>query len=84
MVRLRKDLSNWALYAEELRKQYKRENSKMKSFIASLAKYNKLWIALLGAVVNLLVVYFAGAEWVNILVSFLTAIGVYSVRNEVV
>lgn len=47
-----------------------------------MSKYNKLWIALLGAVVTALVGYFADNDTVQSLVPFLTAIGVYQIPNK--
>lgn len=48
----------------------------------NLAKYNKLWVALVGAGVQLLTIYFGSAEWLPVVVAFLTAAGVYQVKNE--
>lgn len=45
-------------------------------------KYNKFWVALTGAVMSLLTIRFGSADWLPILVSFLTAIGVYGIENE--
>jgi len=47
----------------------------------TLGKYSKFWIALIGAGVSLLTIYFGAAEWVTVLVNFLTAIGVYTTPN---
>lgn len=49
----------------------------------NLGRFNKLWIALLGAVVTVLVGYFENVEWLQNLVPFLTALGVYQTRNVV-
>lgn len=46
-------------------------------------QYNKLWIALIGAGVQLVSIYFPTAEWVPVLIAFLTAIGVFQVPNKV-
>jgi hypothetical protein len=48
-----------------------------------LAKYNKLWVALAGAVLTVLIDYFSDNQTVANLIPFLTAIGVYQVRNQV-
>lgn len=48
----------------------------------NLSKYNKLWIALAGAGVQLVLTYFPTEPWVPILIAFLTAVGVYQVPNK--
>ncbi len=48
----------------------------------NLSKYNKLWIALAGAAVQLLTVYFPTEPWVPIVIAFLTAVGVYTAKNQ--
>lgn len=48
----------------------------------SLGKYSKFWIALIGALVALLTIYFGAQPWLPILVNFLTAIGVYYAPNR--
>lgn len=47
-----------------------------------MEKYNKFIIALVGAAVAAASVLFSDAEWLPIVVSFLTAIGVYQVPNK--
>lgn len=49
--------------------------------MTNLGKYNKFWIALIGAAVSLITIYFAGEPWVVVVVNFLTAVGVYTVPN---
>lgn len=44
--------------------------------------YAKFYVALTGAFVALLTAYFGDAQWLPILVSFLTAIGVYVKENN--
>lgn len=46
-----------------------------------LQKYNKFWIALVGAVATILVQQYGENEWVQALLPLLTALGVYQVRN---
>ena len=46
-----------------------------------LGKYTKFWVALIGAVVALLTIYFGAQPWLPILINFLTAIGVYAATN---
>lgn len=49
----------------------------------NLGKYNKFWLALAGAIITVAVDYFSpSAEWLSQLIPFLTAIGVYNVRND--
>lgn len=48
----------------------------------SMSKYNKLWVALAGAVVTVLVTFFSDNQVVHNLIPFLTAIGVYQVPNK--
>lgn len=64
-----------------INKARKNRETKMKKFIDWAKQYNKLWIALLGAIVTTLTVYFPSEQWVTMLVTFLTALGVYSVPN---
>ena len=45
-------------------------------------KYRKFWVALLGAVINVVVQQFPDQQWVQIAVAVLTAIGVYQVPND--
>jgi type IV secretory pathway VirB2 component (pilin) len=47
----------------------------------SLGKYSKFWIALIGAIVSGLTLYFGSNEWITILVTFLSAIGVFASPN---
>lgn len=47
-----------------------------------LAKYNKLLVALVGAVATVLVQEYANSEWVQAALPFLTALGVYSAPNK--
>ena len=54
------------------------------NFINWAKQYNKLWIALLGAVLTVLSVYFPSAQWVTILITFATAFGVYAAPNKLV
>lgn len=49
----------------------------------NLSKYNKLWVALVGTIVQLLTIYFGDAQWLPVIVAFLTAVGVYQVKNDV-
>lgn len=46
-----------------------------------MQKYNKLWIALAGAIITVLVDYFGNHELVAQLIPFLTALGVYRTPN---
>ena len=46
-------------------------------------KYNKLIVALVGAVVSFIGVFFNSPEWLQIIVPVLTAAGVYQVPNKV-
>lgn len=56
----------------------------MKDFIKSLAKYNKLWVALAGLVVTIVARrYGVESDVYTLLVPFLTALGVYAVPNKV-
>ncbi len=48
----------------------------------NLSRYNKLWVALVGAVVTALVTYYGKNQAVQSLVPFLTAIGVYTTPNK--
>lgn len=48
----------------------------------NLSKYNKLWLALAGATVQLALAYFPTEPWVPVLAAFLTALGVYQVENK--
>lgn len=50
--------------------------------LAKLAKYNKLVVALVGAVVTVLLNQYSDVEWLQALVPFLTAAGVYQVANR--
>ena len=54
----------------------------MNKFIIWAAQYNKLWIALIGAIITTLTVYFPTEQWVTILVTFLVAVGVYTAPNK--
>ena len=45
-------------------------------------KYRKFFVALLGAVVQVVVSTFPDQEWVQVLVALLTAFGVYQVPND--
>lgn len=54
----------------------------MKNFINWTKQYNKLWIALLGAILTTLTVYFPSEQWVTLIVTFLTAAGVYAAPNR--
>jgi len=47
-----------------------------------LQKYNKLFVALVGAGVQLLGIYYGSAEWFPVVVAFVTAAGVYQVANK--
>lgn len=47
-----------------------------------LAKYNKLWVALLGAAVTTAMQFYPTNKWVMIVVVFATALGVYQVPNK--
>ena len=47
-------------------------------------KYNKLIVAFVGAVLTTLTVVYPTNQWVTIVVTFLTALGVYTVPNKVV
>lgn len=50
--------------------------------LRKLAPYNKLLIALLGAIVTVIVQFYGSSEYVQIAVSILTALGVYQVPNR--
>lgn len=47
-----------------------------------ITKYNKFIIAIVGAIVALVTIYFGAQPWVPVLVNFLTAIGVYAAPNR--
>jgi len=47
-----------------------------------MQKYNKLIVALVGAAVAGLNIYFNSPEWVQMLIPLLTAVGVYQVKNK--
>lgn len=47
-----------------------------------MQKYNKLIVALVGAAVAGLNVYYNSPDWVTMLVPVLTALGVYQVANK--
>lgn len=47
-----------------------------------LARYNKFWIALLGAVLTVVVQHFGDQSAVQVVVAILTALGVYQVPNK--
>ena len=53
----------------------------MSNFITWFTQYNKLWIALLGAVLTTLSVQFPENQWVTILITFATAAGVFTLPN---
>lgn len=61
----------------------RKKNSIMQKFINWFTKYNKLWVALLGAIVTTLTVYFPSSQWITLIVTFLTAAGVYAAPNRV-
>lgn len=47
-----------------------------------MQKYNKLIVALVGAAVAGLNLYFNSPDWVQLLIPLLTAAGVYQVKNK--
>lgn len=47
----------------------------------SLGRYSKFWIALIAAIVSLVGLYYGAQPWFPILVSFVSAIGVYATPN---
>lgn len=47
-----------------------------------MSKYNKLLVALLGAAVTVAVQFYGTNKYVQIAVALLTALGVYSVKNQ--
>lgn len=51
--------------------------------LKKLQPYNKLLVALLGAVVTVVVQFYGTNELVQVAVSLLTAVGVYSAPNKV-
>ena len=51
-------------------------------FFTWAAQYSKFWIALLGAVLTTLTVYFPTNEYVTLIVTLLTALGVYVTPNK--
>jgi uncharacterized membrane protein len=53
-------------------------------FINWAKQYNKLWIALLGAILTVLTVYLPTSQWVTVLVTFVTALGVYAAPNKTI
>ena len=70
---------------QELKKELQlkiRRKEIIMEVINNLTRYNKLWVALIGALVNILVAYFGGADWLNTTVALLTALGVYTVANK--
>lgn len=46
-------------------------------------KYAKFWVAFGGFIVTLLATYFPDAPWLPPVVTLLTALGVFQVKNEV-
>jgi len=50
--------------------------------LSKLFKYNKLWVALLGAVATVLLQFYGTNPKVQMLVSVLTALGVYQAKNQ--
>jgi len=54
----------------------------MTNFINWAKQYNKLWIALLGAVLTTLSVQLPGNDWVTLVITFTTALGVYIAPNK--
>lgn len=53
------------------------------TFINWFTKYNKFFIALFGAIITTLTVYFPTQDWVTLLITFVTALGVYATPNKV-
>jgi len=53
----------------------------MTRFIDWASQYNKLWVALIGAILTTLAVYFPSEPWVTVLITFATAIGVFTAPN---
>lgn len=51
-------------------------------FLGKLAPYSKFLIALLGAAITVVMQYYGDNNTVQIVVSVLTALGVYQVPNE--
>lgn len=49
----------------------------------TIQKYNKLIVALVGALVQGIALYYGSPEWLNLLIPFLTAAGVYQIPNKV-
>ena len=50
--------------------------------LEKLAPYNKFLIALLGSVVNTVVIFYGDNPYVSLAVLILTALGVYQVPNK--
>lgn len=48
-----------------------------------MTKYNKLVVALVGAAVTFVSMFFNSPEWLPAVVAVLTALGVYQVPNKV-
>lgn len=46
-----------------------------------LTKYNKFLVAFIGAILQLVTIYFGTQPWIPVLIAFLAAIGVYIVPN---
>lgn len=53
-----------------------------KGFTNLLARYNKLWVALLGAIVTVFVQMYGSNAKVQVVVAVLTALGVYTTPNK--
>ncbi len=53
-----------------------------KDIVNNPDKYAKLYVALGGAVLNLLLEYFPDAKWLQPIVALLTAYGVFQVPNK--
>lgn len=47
----------------------------------NLAKYNKLWFALLGAAATTLSQVYHGSAWVTLALGLLASVGVYTTTN---
>lgn len=53
------------------------------TIINDFKPYNKFLIALLGAVLNVVVLFYGNNPYVSVAVGFLTAVGVHQVPNKV-
>lgn len=53
----------------------------LKDMFKNPARYNKFWVALGTALLNLATVYFPTEEWVPVLITFAGTFGVFYTKN---